>query len=544
MNDEAKTEDAYGSESALNGTTNPYYAAARAKAEWDFTKKDTTFAFFAFALGMLFWDWIPSPWYDTGISVALFFAVAATVTGVYLHSIGFRQNRRSLPALTILLAGALPFALYDGTAIFLLLFLFELAVSLIWIMNTCGRSVTERLSGYIIVDAVNQMFVVPFANFAGAFKALTRGAKEGKRSRRGLYAFIGIVCSVPVVTTVISLLISADKGFADLMGHVFKVINPEMFGRYLIELLIGAPIACYIYGSAFGNGHGRCAGCLTRAGADESLSQARRIPLAAVRPGLVILAAVYILFFIAMGTYLFSAFSGDLPAGYTYAEYARRGFFELCGVSAINLAVIIFVYLFAKRNAGEDTKEARDKDMPRLPKSLRLFTASISCMTMLLLLTAASKMLLYVNTFGLTRMRVYTLWFMLLMLCVFTIVLLWHIRPFNAGRPIAIAFAVLVLCLFFANTDGLIAKYNVESYESGALKTVDIEMLTYMSDATVPYLERLKDDAPDDEVRTGAQAALRERAGAETYLKDTYGSSWRGWNLESSLAVASARFGT
>jgi hypothetical protein len=386
-------------------------------------------------------------------------------------------------------------------------------------MSTCRTSVSERLSGYILSDAVNQIFVVPFMNFSGAFKALAHRRGEKSGGRRGLYAVVGVIVSIPVIVGVTSLLISADRGFADVMEHIRGILNFETFGRYLIELLIGVPVACYIYGSAFGNGHDRYADCMTKADADASLASAHRIPLAAVRPGLIILTALYVLFFVAMGAYLFSAFRGDLPSAYTYAEYARRGFFELCGVSAINLMIIAFVYLFAKRGAGE------------YPKSLRALTAAISSMTILLILTAASKMLLYVETYGLTRLRVYTLWFMLLMLCVFAVIALWHIRPFNAGRPIAIAFAVLTLCFFFANPDGLIAKYNVERYEAGALKSVDTQTLIYMSDAVVPYLVRLRENAEDSQVRVDARVALRERESLATYYDEP---SWRGWNLQSS----------
>jgi hypothetical protein len=511
---------------------NPYYAAYPERRVWDFAAADAVFAALAFVLGMLFWDWVFAPGeYAPGISVTLFFVLAAAMTGAYLHTRGFRQNRRSLPALAILLAGALPFTLYDGMDIHFALLLFELAISLIWIMNTCRRSVTERLSGYILADAAAQIFVVPFSNFPGAFKAIVSSAKRGSRSKRGLYAFIGVLVAIPVIVGVTSLLISADKGFADVMERIFEVVNLETIGRYLLELLIGIPVACYLFGSAFGNARGRYTDSVTKAGTDEALVRAHRLPLAAVRPCLIILAALYALFFIAMGAYLFSAFAGDLPSAYTYAEYARRGFFELCGVSAINLTLIVFVYLFAKRGAGE------------YPRSLRALTAAISSMTILLILTAASKMLLYIGSYGLTRLRVYTLWFMLLMLCVFVIIVIWHLRPagFNAGRPIALTFAALVLCLFLANTDGLIVKYNVERYEAGALGSVDTETLTWMSDAVTPYLEDLAKNAPDLSVRAGAADALRER---EAMQKDMMMEpTWRSWDAQSAAVGygASAR---
>jgi hypothetical protein len=81
MSNETKTEFAGLTEGAAYGAVNPYYAAARAKEAWNFTKSDTAFAVCAFALGMLFWDWAISPWHNAGVSVTLFFALAAAVTG-------------------------------------------------------------------------------------------------------------------------------------------------------------------------------------------------------------------------------------------------------------------------------------------------------------------------------------------------------------------------------------------------------------------------------------------------------------------------------
>ncbi|MDR0519661.1 MAG: DUF4173 domain-containing protein [Clostridiales Family XIII bacterium] len=430
---------------------NPYYYTAVPKGrEWKFAAKDTVFAIAMLALGLLFWEWVfvfeDAP--STGVTA--FFAVAAAISGVYLHSLGFKQNAKSLPVLAVLLAGSLPFSLYEPLPINMLLLLFEFAVALIWVMYTCGTSVSERLSGYVLTDIVNQIFVVPFTNFAGAFRALGYGVQCKDGDRRGLYAFLGILISIPLIATVIALLISADPGFADIMANIAQALNLNNIGQYILELILGIPVACYVFGSVFGNSHGRYTDSMTRARTAGALAEMHKIPLAAVRAPLVALTAVYALFFASMGAYLFSAFSGGLPAAFTYAEYARRGFFELCGVASVNLAVVIFVYIFARRGSGE------------YPRSVRVLTGAISSMTILLIATAASKMLMYIDMYGLTRLRVYTLWFMLLMACVFAVVVIWHLRPFNAGKPITIIFVALVLCLFLSGTEGIIDNYNTQ----------------------------------------------------------------------------------
>ncbi len=49
--------------------------------------------------------------------------------------------------------------------------------------------------------------------------------------------------------------------------------------------------------------------------------------------------------------YFFSAFSGMLPEGqgFTSAAYARRGFFELTAIAAVNILLLLLVLLLAKR---------------------------------------------------------------------------------------------------------------------------------------------------------------------------------------------------
>jgi hypothetical protein len=191
---------------------------------------------------------------------------------------------------------------------------------------------------------------------------------------------------------------------------------------------------------------------------------------------LAVFNAFYALFFAALGNYFFAAFVGRLPEAMSYAEYARKGFFELCGVATINLALIACVYLLMRRGGNER------------PRALRVLTGLISAFTVLLIVTAMSKMLLYISAYGLTRLRVYTSWFMLLLLIVFALLLLWHFRAFNPAKPLILVCVVCFMALTWADTDGLIAKYNIAQYENGKTAALDVRMLNTLSDAAVPHI--------------------------------------------------------
>ena len=65
---------------------------------------------------------------------------------------------------------------------------------------------------------------------------------------------------------------------------------------------------------------------------------------------------VYILFIAVQFKYFFS---GTLEDGFTYAEYARRGFFELLFVTLINLSITIAVITLTKTIYGPLKKAIR-----------------------------------------------------------------------------------------------------------------------------------------------------------------------------------------
>jgi len=187
-----------------------------------------------------------------------------------------------------------------------------------------------------------------------------------------------------------------------------------------------------------------------------------------------------------------------------------------------------FTYSFAKREAGEH------------PKAMRILTCLLSIMTVLLIATAVSKMLLYIDAYGLSRLRIYTLWFLILLFVVFVILIIWHIRPFNAGRPIVISSVALLLVLFLANTDGLIAKYNVWQYENGKIRTsaVDTDMLAGMSDAVLPHLASLRDNAENFSVSLAARVAISKIEARHKYGTGMFSEprdSFRNWSIQSAL---------
>jgi hypothetical protein len=120
-------------------------------------------------------------------------------------------------------------------------------------------------------------------------------------------------------------------------------------------------------------------------------------------------------------------------------------------------------------------------------------------------------MLLYVDAYGLTELRLYTLWFMLLLLLVFLLIALWHLKPFNLARPIVLVFVALTLALALTNTNGLIAQHNTDRYLSGQSESVDVDTLSSLGDAGIWALQELSEKAPSIKVRNDAAQVLEWR---------------------------------
>ena len=114
----------------------------------------------------------------------------------------------------------------------------------------------------------------------------------------------------------------------------------------------------------------------------------------------------------------------------------------------------------------------------------------ISVFTLLITATAISKMVLYIQNYGLTQLRVYTTWFMVLTALIFVYVI---IRQFKANFPFmraaAMTFTLMFALLCFSRPDAVIARYNME-YCSEQLTFTDIkEMCDLSSDASAVITE-------------------------------------------------------
>lgn len=318
----------------------------------------------------------------------------------------------------------------------------------------------------------------PFDEIGSCPKAIKSAAEKGSAGKTAANALLGLAIALPSTIAVGVLLMSADNGFAEILSS-FADGGLRSVIIFAVQLVIGLPVGSYLF-SMFRRHKNE------NVRSDDNwrhmAGSLRFVPASAAAFSAVPLCVMYVIFFFSQASYFLSAFVSRLPADTeSYSAYARQGFFQLCIVSVIDLAVIIGINLFSKLN--EEGKKS---------KFLKAMTVTLCVFTVLLIITAISKMGMYISVYGLTRLRFYTSWFMLLLGVLFIgiiISVIWE--KFNLSKFAVTAFTVMFAALSFSNADRLIAEYNIGRYLDGSLSSVDITMFSELSADALPAAEKL-----------------------------------------------------
>ena len=119
-------------------------------------------------------------------------------------------------------------------------------------------------------------------------------------------------------------------------------------------------------------------------------------------------------------------------------------------------------------------------------------------------------MVMYIDCYGLTPKRVYASWFMVLLALVFIII---TVKQFVKRLKVIIACVgvsvVMLAALSLSNVDGIIARYNVDRYLDGDLKTVDVGALYDLGDSATPEIVRLANEL-DERLGTDISISLTQ----------------------------------
>ena len=198
------------------------------------------------------------------------------------------------------------------------------------------------------------------------------------------------------------------------------------------------------------------------------------------------------------------------------AGYARRGFFEMAWLCAIDLGMIALAVGVVTKQEG------------KAPLATRLLCLFIGMVTVFLVVTASAKMGMYIGSYGLTRLRVLTEVIMVFLGVATALVCVWLFVP---TLPYMKAILLIALTMgavtIWADVDTVVAGYNVRAYQNGTLDSVDVYYLGTLGDGAMPYIAELAQDS-DSKVAASAQKILDDNRESWTDFRDWNYVNWYG----------------
>ncbi|MBQ6844961.1 MAG: DUF4173 domain-containing protein [Agathobacter sp.] len=256
--------------------------------------------------------------------------------------------------------------------------------------------------------------------------------KLDKKNSKYIYIMIGVGVAIPVVVVIFVLLSSADAVFRDFGDRLFSRLNTgDIFGiawMFAIAFLASYCLLAYV----------------SKKTVKEEVDDTRKWePLIAI-PVTSVLSVMYLVFSGIQIMYLFMG-NMQLPKGYTYAEYAREGFFQLLAVSVINLVIVLI-------------------GLSRFKKSriLKAVLTVLSLCTFIMIASSALRMVIYIQYYYLTFLRIFVLWSLVVLFLLFVGVIIYIIKEdFPLFRYAMVVVTCLYIVFSFCHPDYWIAKVNL-----------------------------------------------------------------------------------
>ena len=472
----------------------------------------------ALALGwlfdFLFWK------HAQGINFAIYAGLCLGGGFLVLGLNGIKPSWKSLLLLIpILFFATMTFIRQEPMSIFLA-FAFTLALmGMLAFTYLGGRWLWYSLSDYVVnyVKLTSSMIARPLIFLNESKKPAPVEAAAGARPgwKRFWAIFRGVLIAIPIVAIFAALLSSADLVFAQRVQDFVKLFRLENFPEYIfrcIYILIGAyALTGTILHAAQKSQDEKLMGM------DKPLvPQFLGFTEAAVVLGAVVV--LFAVFVVIQFQYFFGGQSNIGVVGYTFSEYARRGFGELVTVAFFSLLLFLSLSAVVKR---------QNQTQRWVFSGLGI---GMVALVGVMLYSAFQRLTLYESAYGFSRLRAYThvfmIWLGVLLVVVVVLDILRKERTFALAALLAsIGFAA---SLTLINVDGFIVRQNVARAAAGA--DLDVATLASLSSDSIPALvESLQDGSLTPGTRDAVGAALACRLNAES--GGNADTDWRGFTL-------------
>lgn len=386
----------------------------------------------------------------------------------YHRKCGYRAHAGQKLQGGIICLFSLSFSLTDSSLLHTLTAVFLIG-ALVWYHYAVSRNhgCIPRFFAFHLRNAILSHPLNEMGAAAEVIGKTMRGSKAGSAVRM---VFLGLFLSLPLTVIVGALLASADAGVAKVLETMSNMITEELV-TVIWQMLLGLPVGFWIFATVYVTTNKERYPEICDTAFEAKLNDLRIIPVMGLCTSVTPICLLYLIYVISQISYFCSAFLGKLPEAMSYAQYARRGFFELCAIAVLNLLVILVLMGCGKKTEGKSNR------------ATTVYSCTLCLFTLFIIATAIAKMVMYINAYGLTRLRLYTAWFMVLLAVVFIVILTRQfVEKLPSAQILVTAFTVMLAALCFSRPDALIAEYNINRWEKGTLKSLDIDMLCELSD--------------------------------------------------------------
>ncbi len=420
--------------------------------------------------------------YDTlpGLSFPIF--VLCTLGGFLFLAFLFEKK---LPTVTLALMAPMVFC---SAMVFVRANPFLLVLNVgttIFLFFLVLRMMKVPLRAFTIAEYFWTISMLPFYCIGSGGRVLPRMLSfSGMREHRSTTHIIrGILLTIPILFVFLVLLASADLVFQQYVLSLFDWdVNPMLLTRAMLVAVVS-----FLSLGAFS---------LTFMGEQKSAASGLPSKEFGIIEATVLLGAINVLFFLFLLVqvrYLFAGESAIQQFDFTYAEYARQGFFQLLAVSVLSFLLTLSVERWIARKEGSHYKR------------FTVFSTLLIAQALILLGSAYMRLSLYEQAYGFTMMRLLSHTFML-WLAVLFLWLLYHVyRRIREGDFLlgVLLSGLLTLSVLNAlNPEAYIVGMNLElAAVNGKL---DTEYFWSLSEDAVPRMAgalQLPDPVIRDEIR-------------------------------------------
>lgn len=331
--------------------------------------------------------------------------------------------------------------------------------------------------GRTTLGLVLSAFMVPVAAarglvWVGRTFVAPRDRRSGSGSgsaalRTGLAAAVGLV----LVVVFGALFAGADPAFAKLVSGLVPELDAEHVTQWIFVFVVsGAGLLAggflLVNPNKFGD---------AKAPAPRALRPIEwALPVGALVALFALFVGVQVAVLFGDGEYV------RRTAGLTFAEYARRGFWQLLVVTLLTLLVLAV----AVRKAGRARRGDRIL--------LRVLLGTLAGLTLVIVASAMRRMWVYEQAYGFTRLRLTVSAVELWLGIVFVLVIAAGVRLRAGWLPQAVVGAgvAVLLGLAIINPDGFIAAHNIDRYQQS--QRIDVGYLRQLSPDAALELDRLE----------------------------------------------------